>query len=255
MIWPGCKLFSRQYPSGPHESVGSFFFQWSKLCETCPRIWQVSRPINVPIIINALLLLDIQICMCTSGDVNVFQWNWEWFFSRRVRFDSGFNVMAVYEVSWPGPKIIHRFTGIWKWIMRLWKRSCWFSKKVNVTLSLNKSRPYQGGCSQFLISSRDFDSSICDWKNKFSILCGNFWLPLYWVFLSRFLMRPSSPTPQDLRPVRHPSKFHPRTECIQRTIQVMLSFQIDGFLTGLSQRYGSTQPMKQTSSVSSGSMK
>ena len=37
-------------------------------------------------------------------DVNVFQWNREWFFSRRVKFDSGFNVMVVYEVSWHGPK-------------------------------------------------------------------------------------------------------------------------------------------------------
>ena len=29
---------------------------------------------------------------------------------------------------------------------------------------------------------------------------------------------------------------HPRTECIQGTIQVRLSFQIDGFLAGLSQK-------------------
>ena len=59
-------------------------------------------------------------------------------------------------------------------------------------------------------------------------------------------MRPSSPTPQGLRPVRHPSKFTPRTERIQGTIQERLSHQIDGFLTGLSQRYGNTQPMNQT---------
>ena len=30
----------------------------------------------------------------------------EWFFSRRVKFDSRFDVMAVYEVSWHGPIII-----------------------------------------------------------------------------------------------------------------------------------------------------
>ena len=35
---------------------------------------------------------------------------------------------------------------------------------------LNWVIPYQGGCSQFVISSRDFDSSICDWKSKFSFL-------------------------------------------------------------------------------------
>ena len=44
-------------------------------------------------------------------------------------------------------------------------------------------------------------------------------------------MRPSSPTPQGLRSVRHPSNFSPRTERIRGTIQVKLSFQIDGFAT------------------------
>ena len=34
--------------------------------------------------------------MSSSGYINVFQWNRERFFSRRVKFDSGFNVMAVY---------------------------------------------------------------------------------------------------------------------------------------------------------------
>ena len=52
-----------------------------------------------------------------------------WFFPRRVKFDSGFNVMAVYEVSWREPKVIHRFIGIWKWVVRWWKRPFWFSKK------------------------------------------------------------------------------------------------------------------------------
>ena len=48
-------------------------------------------------------------------------------------------------------------------------------------------------------------------------------------------MRPSSPTPQGLQSVRHLSKFPPRTERIRGTIQVKLSFQIDGFVTGPSQ--------------------
>ena len=76
--------------------------------------------------------------------------------------------MAVYEASRHGLKIVYCFSGIRKWVMRMRKRPFWFSKKVNVTFSLNWSRPYQGGCSQFLISSWCFDSSICDWKNKFS---------------------------------------------------------------------------------------
>ena len=41
-------------------------------------------------------------------------------------------------------------------------------------------------------------------------------------------MRPSFPTPQGLQPICRPSKFHPRTERIQGTIQVKLSFQNDG---------------------------
>ena len=58
-------------------------------------------------------------------------------------------------------------------------------------------------------------------------------------------MRPSSPTPQGLQPVRHPSKFPPRTKRIRGTIQVRRSFQIDGFLTGPSQFQDDTQPMNQ----------
>ena len=46
------------------------------------------------------------------------------------------------------------------------------------------------------------------------------------------------------KPVRHPSKFHPRTLRIRGTIQVRLSFQIDGLLTGPSQLQCNTQPVK-----------
>ena len=84
--------------------------------------------------------------------------------------------MAVYEVSRHGPKIVYRFTGIRKRVVRLWKRPFCFSKKVNITLSFNWSMPYQGGCSQVLISSKGFDSSICDWKNKFSFFFGKYHL-------------------------------------------------------------------------------
>ena len=84
-----------------------------------------------------------------------------------------------------------------------------------------------------------FDSSICDWKFEFSI----FWeilLPLHWVFWSRFQ------SPQCLQPICHPSKFTPRTNRIRGTIQARLSFQIDGFLNGLSERLGHTQQVNQT---------
>ena len=107
----------------------------------------------------------------------------------------------------------------------------WKSKKVNSTLSLNWSMPYQGGCFQVLISSRCFWFVHLRLEKKILLV----WdiSPLsHWVFSNRFPMRPSCPTPQGLRPVRHPSKFTPRTERIRGTILVRLYLQIDGFLTG-----------------------
>ena len=83
-------------------------------------------------------------------------------------------------------------------------------------------------------------------KINFPFSLGRIHPLLHWVFLHRFPMRPSFPTPQCLQPVCHPSKLHPRTKRIRGTIQVRLSFQIDGFLTGLTQRKGSTQPVNQT---------
>ena len=61
-------------------------------------------------------------------------------------------------------------------------------------------------------------------------------LPSHWVFFSRFPMRPSSPTPQDLRPVRHPFKFSPRTMRIRGTIQVTEPSGIIGPLHGCPKR-------------------
>ena len=109
----------------------------------------------------------LETSMYFSGTVN-------WFLSRRVKFDSGFNVMAVCEASRHGPKIVYRFTGIRKRVLRLWKRPFWFSKKIYVIFSSNWMFSYQSGCSQFLISSKGFDSSICDWKNKLSTFCGKY---------------------------------------------------------------------------------
>ena len=79
-------------------------------------------------------------------------------------------------------------------------------------------------------------------KNKFSSFWEKYYFLSHWVFSSRFPMRPSFPTPQCLQPISHPSKFPPRTKRFQGTIQVRLSFQIDGFLTGLSQKQGNTEP-------------
>ena len=57
-----------------------------------------------------------------------------------------------------------------KWVIRWWKRPFWFSKKIYVTFSSNWTFPYQGGCSQVLISSKKFDSSIRYWKINYLFL-------------------------------------------------------------------------------------
>ena len=147
----------------------------------------------------------------------------------RVKFGSRFNVMAVYEVSWHGPEIIYRFTGIRNWVVRLWKRPFWFSKKVNVTFSSNWSLPFNLDVFRSWSPPRCLIRPFAIGIMKFSFFAEI--SPLsHWVFSSRLLMCPSFPTPQCLQPLFHPSKFTPRTERIRRTIQVRLSFQIDGFL-------------------------
>ena len=70
---------------------------------------------------------------------------------------------------------VYRFTGIQKRVLRWWKRPFWFSWKISFIFSLNWL-PYQGGCSHVLISSKKFDSSICDWKNQFSFFFGKYHL-------------------------------------------------------------------------------
>ena len=69
-------------------------------------------------------------------------------------------------------------------------------------------------------------------ENNFPFSLGKYYFLCIKVFQSSLLMRPSFPTPQCVQPICHPSKFHTRTKRIQGTIQVRLSFQIDGFLTG-----------------------
>ena len=79
---------------------------------------------------------------CGSGDVNL----------SAIRVHYGFSA------------VVNRFTGIQKRVVRWWKRHFWFSRKIKVTFTSNWSLPYQGGCSQVLISSKGCDSPICDWK-------------------------------------------------------------------------------------------
>ena len=100
--------------------------------------------------------------------------------------------------------------------------------------------------SRWMFSGLDllqgFDSSICDWKNKF------FLFGKYHLFrIESFRVDFRCVHRLQLLKVRNQyvtlPKSHPRTMRIRGTIQVRLSFQIDGFFTDLSKLYGYTQPM------------
>ena len=81
-----------------------------------------------------------------------------------------------------------------------------------------------------------FYCSVFDWEN---IMVSPFWaltLPLHWVFLHRFQMRPSFPVPQCLRPKCLLSRFSPRATHIQGTYLVRLPGRTDEVATGLSQK-------------------
>ena len=183
MIWPGCSLFSRSSLTGPHVSVWRLFFQLSELSETCP--W--NRQISWPVDFHASSLAD-QIRMSSSGYVNVFQWNRERFFFRWVMFE-----------LW-----VQRDGGTWSFLSwtknhsslhhpetsrEVVERPFWFSKKTDVTFSLNWSLRIEVECSQFLFSSKGFDLSTCDWK-KFPFFFGKHHLFRIESFLSRFPTRP-----------------------------------------------------------------
>ena len=83
--------------------------------------------------------------------------------------------------------------------------------------------PNQGGCSQFLISSNKFYSSICDWKYGCSIFFGKYHflcIESFWVDSDASNVSSSSMSVT----IMSPSQIPPRTECIQGTIQVILSW-------------------------------
>ena len=43
----------------------------------CPGLWQISVPINVPIIVNTAFLQHISSRTCCPGDIQIPSWNWE----------------------------------------------------------------------------------------------------------------------------------------------------------------------------------
>ena len=65
----------------------------------------MSARIYIPLIVNLLFLHDVQICMCRTCHINVFQWNRECFFLRHVELNSRFIVMTMDEVTLDRPEL------------------------------------------------------------------------------------------------------------------------------------------------------
>ena len=208
LVWRSFVLLSLP---GPRKSIRWFFIQHNESCGACPRICQFSISINVPIIVDIFLQQYIQRCTWSPGHVDIFQWHKKWFFSRHVQFDSVFYVMTINEFSWNRPEVIFSFRIIPCWVVLKWgwrRESVWFSLKIALFFPSVWAIPDQGGCSQNLISSREFYRSIRDWGKTFH----HSWaltLPLRWVFSRRLQMRPSVPIPQRLRPRCLLSRFSP----------------------------------------------
>ena len=103
--------------------------------------------------------LAIKWRMCCSGNVDVLHRNRKWFVSRHIQFYSGFDVMAINEISFYTPEIIFSFRIIQCRVILKWKNFLFLSSFWTI--------PDEGGCFQTSISSRNFDCSICDWEDEF----------------------------------------------------------------------------------------
>ena len=147
--------------------------------------------------------------MSISGYVNVFQWNREWFFSRRVKLDSGFNVMAVYEayLTWTKNRSwLHRHLEVSREVVEetlliLQESQC------DSLLELVEAVP------RWMFSVPDLLQGFCfvhlRLKKINSPCLGKYHLFRIESFRVDFRCVHRFPTPQGLRSVRHPSKFPP----------------------------------------------
>ena len=174
--------------------------------------------------------------MSIPGDVNIFQWDRKWFYSRRAEFDSWINVMTAYEVR-------RNKSEIFSFFFRHPEMSLENIVGVETLLIL------QGNLDDVLLELGDPVSrrifSIPDLFQKTLLfhlrlgICIFLHLealssPLHWVFSAYFLIRPSLWAAQESHAVCLLSKFIPYTRHSRGIFWEVLSCQIDGFATGLS---------------------
>ena len=101
---------------------------------------------------NTALLQHVQVCVCSTGHVNVSQWYWELFFLQHIQLKSMFNAMTTYVIPFDPPKIVAGFT-------------VQLSSKITTELFASCGLiPYKSEFAENLISSRQFCCSIFDWE-------------------------------------------------------------------------------------------
>ena len=166
--------------------LGSFF-QWSKLRETFPRIWQASVQIDIPIVIDTFPLHDVQISVSSPCYISVLQWNRECFFFRHIELNSRFIVMTIDEVTLDRPEVGTGFSVICCFCrLRLevfhWKlRSFRFVAVLEWVLS------------EFVVSSWQFCCTMCYRQKEFNSFFVFAILLSRWFFEDNFLTRPTVP--------------------------------------------------------------
>ena len=134
----GCLYLCKPLP-GPHVSVRRFFIQCCELRETGPWFRQVSTAINIPIMFYSAFLQHIQ-----GRTINVVPFD-------RAKIVSGFSVNhhCLYQLREPSDSprrsSLKLFASFFFFFSFSWV-------------------PHWGGFSDTLISSRQFDCSICDWE-------------------------------------------------------------------------------------------
>ena len=139
MIWSGSRLNLCQFLPDHIYPFGGFSFEKSELCESSPRIWQMSARIDIPEIVNSYFMHDVQISMSRPSFINKFQWNRECFFLRHIDLNSRFIVMAIDKVSLHRPKIGTSFSVI-----------CWFGRLRPFRFALKFSTEIVTPYSRFL---------------------------------------------------------------------------------------------------------
>ena len=170
--WPGRDvvwMFVSLLPDHKNP-VGGVSFNSVNLVKTCPRIWQISTSVDIPVVINSFFLCHIQIGVSWRDDINVFQWNREWFFFRHIEMNSRFNMMTINKVSLNRPKVFPIFSVIFLFFKsKLFPIALRHSAK---SLSPYGEFPSQSGFLEFVVSLWQFCCIICHRKHKFSVCVG-----------------------------------------------------------------------------------